>query len=78
MPVTKNNSSNGDETPDLPNGDDVQQNGCTKEETQVEEVSGKENDVLRRNLSVLHALSYSSYIVLSYCRPSPSKLCWEK
>ena len=63
MSVTKNYSSNGDETPDLPNGDEVQQNGCTKEETQVEEVSGKENDVLRRNLSVLHALQKDAFLV---------------
>ena len=63
MSVTKNHSLNGDETPDLPNGDEIQENGSVKEETQVEEVSGKENDVLRRNLSVLHALQKDAFLV---------------
>jgi len=73
--VTKNYSSNGDETPDLPNGDEVQQNGCTKEETQVEEVSVKENDVLRRNLSVLHALQKDAFLVFrSFCKLSMKQL----
>ena len=58
---------NGDEKlRALPDGTELQVNGYTREESQSEEVSRKENDVLRRNLSVLHALQKDAFLVFRY------------
>jgi len=74
--VIEDHNVNGDEKlRALPDGTELQVNGYTREESQSEEVSRKENDVLRRNLSVLHALQKDAFLVFrSFCKLSMKQL----